>query len=61
MFSLNFYFLNLGSAWFYLVVYKVSIFYHAWNWSKSLVWWVVVILGYGLGLGQADFILGLEN
>ena len=57
---------NLGLLWFDLVVYKVSAFYYVWNWSKSLVWWVVVfkatfvfIFGpslkdFGLALAQAD-------
>ena len=31
----------MGSVWFDLVVYQVSTFYYAWNWSKSLVWWWV--------------------
>ena len=35
---------NLGSVWFDLVVYQVSTFYYVWNWSKSLLWWVVVVL-----------------
>ena len=34
----------MGSVWFDLVVYQVSTFYYVWNWSKSLVWWVVVVL-----------------
>ena len=29
-------------AGFDLVVYQVANFYYIWNWSKSLVWWVVV-------------------
>ena len=26
---------------FDLVVYQVSTFYYVWNWSKSLLWWVL--------------------
>ena len=27
------------------VVYEVSTSYYEWNWSKSFVWWVVVVVG----------------
>jgi len=36
--------LNLCLVWFDLVVYQVSTFYYIRNWSKSLVWWVVVVV-----------------
>ena len=38
----DFFSTNLGLVWFDLVVYQVSTFYYAMNWSKSLVWrWVL--------------------
>ena len=56
IFLRDFFSSNLGSLWFDLVVYQVSNFYYVWNWSKSLVWWVVLkatlvfIFGPRLGL-----------